>query len=84
MSDEVEARAVLKDSENIKFFRELQEYMDEDIPQHVCDKTGQAATVRMAIRMAHNHMQEHREERKEVSSRKRNIDTRRNEEADKL
>jgi len=84
MTDSVEARAVLNDSENITKFRELQEYMKEDIPQHVSDKTGQAATVRLAIRMAHDMMERNREDRQELHGEKRELDSRMNNQADKL
>jgi hypothetical protein len=61
MTDSVEARAILK-NENVRKFRELQDYLEEQVPQHISEKTGQAATVRLAIRMAHDQMQKNNEE----------------------
>jgi len=61
MTDSVEARAILK-NENVRKFRELQDYLEEQVPQHVSEKTGQAGTVRLAIRMAHDQMQKNNEE----------------------
>jgi len=61
MTDSVEARAILK-NENVRKFRELQDYLEEQVPPHVSEKTGQAATVRLAIRMAHDQMQKNNEE----------------------
>lgn len=84
MTESVEARAVLNDPENITKFRELQEYMKEDIPQHITDKTGQAATVRLAIRMAHDMVKQNREDKQELHNKKQNLDSRMNNQADKL
>jgi len=84
MSESIEARAVLNDNENIKKFRELQQYLEDEIPDHVTEKTGQAATVRLAIRMAHNHMDVNQQELEEGHSHVEDVRTRMSKEANNL
>jgi len=64
MSESVEAKAILKDRSNIRKFRELQEYLKNDIPNSVSEKTGRAGVVRLAINMAYERMKENKEDLK--------------------
>lgn len=84
MDKEVEARAKLTKKDNIKKFRELQQYLEEDIPQSISEKKGQAATVRLAIRMAHNQMKDNKEELKDGWGKVEEVKARRNKEAKNL
>jgi hypothetical protein len=62
MSESVEAKAILKDRSNKRKLRELQEYLKQDIPDSVSEKTGRAGVVRLAINMAHERMKKNQED----------------------
>lgn len=56
MTEEVEARAVLKSRELQRKFEDLRDHLEEKIPDSTSDKSGNSAVTRMAIRMAHDKM----------------------------
>lgn len=63
MSQDIEARAKLTDEKRKEQFQDLKQYLDEEIPNSVTEKTGNSAVTRFAIKMAHEKMQELQEER---------------------
>ena len=63
MTQDIEARAKLTDEKRKEQFQELKQYLDEEIPDSVTEKTGNSAVTRLAIKMAHEKMQELQEER---------------------
>lgn len=63
MSQDIEARAKLTDEKRKEQFQDLKQYLDEEIPDSVTEKTGNSAVTRLAIKMAHEKMQELQKER---------------------
>ncbi|EHK00500.1 hypothetical protein HRED_05124 [Candidatus Haloredivivus sp. G17] len=63
MSQDIEARAKLTDEKRKEQFQDLKQYLDEEVPDSVTEKTGNSAVTRLAIKMAHEKMQELQEER---------------------
>lgn len=63
MSQDIEARAKLTEESTKRKFRELKQYLDEEIPDSVTEKSGNSAVTRLAIKMAHKKMQDLQEER---------------------
>lgn len=63
MSQDIEARAKLTDEKRKEQFQELKQYLDEEIPDSVTEKTGNSAVTRFAIKLAHKKMKELQEER---------------------
>lgn len=63
MSQDIEARAKITEESTKRKFRELKNYLEEDVPDSVTEKTGNSAVTRLAIKMAHEKMQELQEER---------------------
>ena len=63
MSQDIEARAKLTDEKRKEQFQDLKQYLNEEVPDSVTEKTGNSAVTRLAIKMAHEKMQELQEER---------------------
>ncbi|MFB6199578.1 MAG: hypothetical protein ABEJ83_01760 [Candidatus Nanohaloarchaea archaeon] len=63
MSGDIEARAKLTKESHKRKFRELKDYLNEEVPDSVTEKTGNSAVTRFAIKMAHEKMEELQEER---------------------
>jgi hypothetical protein len=63
MSQDIEARAKLTDEKRKEQFQDLKRYLDEEVPDSVTEKTGNSAVTRLAIKMAHEKMQELQKER---------------------
>jgi hypothetical protein len=63
MSQDIEARALLKDEKRKDQFEDLREYLDKEIPDSVTEKTGNSAVTRFAIKLAHEKMEELQQER---------------------
>jgi len=65
--DDLDLRVRLQDDQLIRKFNQLQNYMVEDIPDSKIDKTGNAATMRLAINLAHKRMEELQEEERNIT-----------------
>ena len=63
MTEDVEARALLKSESRKKQFEDLRDYLQEEIPDSVTEKSGNSAVTRFAIKLAHNKMEELQKER---------------------
>ncbi|MFB6159538.1 MAG: hypothetical protein ABEJ95_07865 [Candidatus Nanohalobium sp.] len=63
MTDDIEARAILKSELRKNQFEDLRIYLDEEVPDSVTEKTGNSAVTRFAIKLAHRKMNELQEER---------------------
>jgi gas vesicle protein len=63
MTEDVEARALLKSEARKNQFEDLREYLQNEVPDSVTEKSGNSAVTRFAIKLAHNKMEELQEER---------------------
>jgi hypothetical protein len=63
MTEDVEARALLKSEARKNQFEDLREYLQNEVPDSVTEKTGNSAVTRFAIKLAHRKMNELQEER---------------------
>jgi hypothetical protein len=63
MVEDIEARALLKSEARKNQFEDLRNYLQEDVPDSVTEKTGNSAVTRFAIKLAHRKMEELQEER---------------------
>lgn len=63
MSEDIEARALLTDEKRKEQFEELREYLKEEVPNSVTEKSGNSAVTRLAVKMAHKKMEELQEDR---------------------
>ncbi|EHK01570.1 hypothetical protein HRED_07906 [Candidatus Haloredivivus sp. G17] len=50
MSQDIEARAKLTDEKRKEQFQDLKQYLDEEVPDSVTEKTGNSAVTRLAIK----------------------------------
>ena len=66
MTEEIEARAKLTEQKRKRQFEELREYLEEEVPDSVTEKSGNSAVTRFAIKLAHEKMEELQQE-KEMS-----------------
>jgi len=65
--DDLDLRVRLQDDQLIRKFNQLQNYMVDDIPDSKIDKTGNAATMRLAINLAQKRMEELQQEEKNIT-----------------
>ena len=63
MAEDIEARALLKSEARKNQFEDLRNYLQEEVPDSVTEKTGNSAVTRFAIKLAHKKMEEIQEER---------------------
>jgi hypothetical protein len=63
MTEDIEARAILKSEARKNQFEDLRTYLDQEVPDSVTEKTGNSAVTRFAIKLAHEKMEELQEKR---------------------
>lgn len=63
MTEDVEARALLKSEARKNQFEDLRVYLQDEVPDSVTEKSGNSAVTRFAIKLAHNKMEELQKER---------------------
>lgn len=74
MPESIEARAILNSNENIHKFQELKKYLDEEVNDDISSKYSDSATTRLAIRMAHEYMENMKEKKTKLKEQMNDIE----------